>query len=50
MVEVSWFVQPREVENEGRSYGSLQLPHKGSGKKGVDLFCLGTETGTMGMA
>jgi len=28
---VSWFVQPRAEETEGRLHKSLQIPHKGSG-------------------
>jgi len=35
-VEVSWFVQPREGEAEGKPHGSLWLPREGSGGAGTD--------------
>ena len=34
-VEVSWFVQPREGEAEGKPHGSLWLPREGSGGAGT---------------
>lgn len=49
MSEVTWIVQPREVETEGRPHGSLQLPHKGSRGAGTDLFSLVTATGPKAM-
>lgn len=48
VAEVSWFVQPKE-EAEGRPYGDLQLPHRGSRGAGSALCLLVTAKGPQGM-